>query len=606
MDENKIRHLMLDNISEGIIYADREERIRMINKKAKEIFGILYRHDIGHDEGSISDGDIIIIGDNSLGFDDGGMEFEDLKLLRIEEKLPPKAAFVYIGRYKQGGEYRYFENRNPDSLSITRKISGTELKSEINFIEKEIIIRVDDLLFPYKFVKGIGHMVILDKDSHRVKFYQSKGYSIRKEDLKTILNGGRFLKKIPETEMEYEVLNEKIVDVLGESESINKLLRSVRGESFDYKNKYDEINGRPVRCSIYSINNSEKSEGAFLKVEDLSEISKLLREKDEILRKLHEVQDKIDDPFSALIGESKSIEQVISYAKKASLSFSTILLQGESGTGKSLIARAIHDYSGRKAERFVEINCGAISENLLESELFGYIEGAFTGAKKEGKKGLVEYADKGTVFLDEISEMPLNLQVKLLHVIQNKKVIPVGGTKPVEVDIRFVCASNKDLRKMVEEGKFREDLYYRINVMPITMPSLRDRKEDLHLLIQSIIHRICQKNNKSFKIITNEAFNKLYSYNFPGNIRELENILERAINVVEDELITDDEIILNNYNNNNRVEDSRTLKDILETTERKVIMSYLNRFNGDKQRTMDALGIKKTAFYEKLKKYDIN
>jgi sigma-54 dependent transcriptional regulator, acetoin dehydrogenase operon transcriptional activator AcoR len=601
MDENKIRYLILENISEGVISINSDEKIKIINKKAKEIFGIVNKQNIGHSEGAVEEGDIIIIGDNSLGFDDGGIDSKDLRMLGVSEDIPLKSAFVYIGRYKKGGEYIYTDSSGGDNLLIKKNISSLNIKSEIDFIQKRIIISVNNVDFPYDFIKGIGHIVILDKDSLEIKFYQSKGYSVRKEDLKSILNGNNFLKKLPNVEMEIGVQGEKVRDILGESESIKMLLCCARGEKIDYVNKYDEINGRPVRCSVYPLNYDNIHGGAFLKVEDLSEVSKVLKEKNEILKKLLEIQDKTYDPFKILIGESKVIGQVITYAKKAALTSSTVLLQGESGTGKSLIAKSIHDYSSRKKEKFVELNCGALSENLLESELFGYVEGAFTGAKREGKKGLIEYANGGTLFLDEISEMPLNLQVKLLHVIQNRRIIPVGGTKAIDLDVRFICATNKDLEKMVGEGKFREDLYYRINVLPISMPSLRDRKDDLYALVQSILQKFCKKCNIQYKLFTNEAFNKLYSYNFPGNIRELENILERSLNVVEGDYIGEEDIMINS----DRVENNKTLKEIIESTEKRAIISYLRRFSGDKQKAMEALGIKKTAFYEKLKRYQI-
>jgi transcriptional regulator with PAS, ATPase and Fis domain len=301
-------------------------------------------------------------------------------------------------------------------------------------------------------------------------------------------------------------------------------------------------------------------------------------------------------------GESRRMKEVLSYAKKAALSSLTILILGESGTGKSLIAKAIHEYSKRREKRFVEINCGALSENLLESELFGYVPGAFTGANREGKKGLIEFADGGTVFLDEISEMPVNLQVKLLHVIQEKKITPVGGTSPIFVDVRFICASNKDIMKMVSAGGFREDLYYRINVMPLKMPALKERKEDLHSICQNIISRICKREGFQYKILSNEAFKVLYEYDFPGNIRELENTLERALSMSEGEYIMEEDILLPHFN----TDAPKSLSEIIANAEKNAIINCLKQYNGDKQKVMEALDIKKTAFYEKVKRYNID
>lgn len=601
MRSDSIMYQIFQNIPVGVIAIDCNEEIREINKKAKEIFGIIYKIDMGHDEGQIQKGDVVIIGDNSIGLDDGGLSESDLKYLGIEENIRQGSAFVYIGRYLEGGEFRYRENSKNGLLSLERNISGKSLKVEIDFTKKYINIKVSSIEFPYKYIKGIGHIVVLDGNSLEIKFYQSKGYTVRKEDLKSILNGSRYLRKLPGVEMETEVLGQKVTEVLGVSESIDTLIKSAGGENISFVNKYDEINGRPVRCSVFQLKEDEKPEGAFLLVEDLSEVNRIIKERDDILKKLMEVEEIAYDPFNSITGESTLIQSVKTYAKKAALSSSTILILGESGTGKSILARAIHNYSERREGKFVEINCGALSESLLESELFGYAPGAFTGAKKEGKKGLIESADGGTLFLDEISEMPLNLQVKLLHVLQDKKVLPVGSTNPKEVDVRFICASNRDLGRMVKEGTFREDLYYRINVIPIEMPPLRNRKEDLHILVQSIIHRLCKKENLTYKTLTNEAFNRLYSYDFPGNIRELENIIERAISVSEGDFIEEEDIMINSYNKVG----IRTLKEIIEETERKAIINTLKRFNGDKIQTMKALNIKKTAFYEKIKKYKI-
>ncbi|SKA84791.1 Transcriptional regulator containing PAS, AAA-type ATPase, and DNA-binding Fis domains [Caloramator quimbayensis] len=592
---------IIEKIPVGVIVVDTEKKIIEINRKAKDIFGIKYRIDLGHDEGKIEEGDIVIIGDNSIGLDDGGIDNNDFKSLGIKEKIKKGSAFVYIGKYKIGGEYKCKDVQSREILSLEKYISGKQCKVEIDFLSKMINIKVDEKQFPYKYIKGIGHVVILDRKSGNIKFYQSKGYSVRKEDLKSILNGKTFMKKFSGLDMETDVIGEKIIDVLGTSAGIQTLIKAVEGNETNFVNEYDEINGRPVRCSVYQIKKKNKIDGAFILVEDLSEINKIINEKEEILKKLLEIEDTVYNPFDSIIGESKIIQELKCYAKKAALSNSTILLLGESGTGKSKLARAIHEYSDRKEKRFVELNCGALSENLLESELFGYEKGAFTGARKEGKKGLIESAQGGTLFLDEISEMPLNLQVKLLHVIQNKKFLPVGSIEPKDIDVRFICASNRDLKKMVENGEFREDLYYRINVIPILIPPLRSRKEDLYLLTESLIREITKKENMDYKVLSDEAFNKLYSYDFPGNVRELENILERAVNICEGNTITDKEIMLN-YD---KSISTKTLKEILEDAEKKAIVNCLKKYDGDKNMAMKALDIKKTSFYEKIKKYGI-
>lgn len=597
-----MRYLIMENISEGIIGVDRYKKINIINKKAKEIFGISYNQIIGHADGQISKGDVVIIGDNSIGIDDGGMEQKDLELVGVSEFIPRESSFVYIGRFEGEGEYKYSSGTCNEVLSISKRIDRIEISAAIDFQQRKITICVGNNEFPYNFIKSIGHIVILDKDSLEIKFYQSKGYSVRKEDLKNILNGKRYLEKIKDQTMEVDVINKSITEVLGSSKSIDMLLEDKDYSSIIHNNIYDEINGRPVRCSIFPMNINDKNEGAVLKVEDLSEVKKIIDEKNEILRRLFDIEDRVYDPFNVINGESKGMKELVSYAKKAALSSLTVNLTGESGTGKSLLARSIHEYSKRREKRFVEINCGALSENLLESELFGYVSGAFTGAKREGKKGLIEYADGGTVFLDEISEMPVNLQVKLLHVIQEKKVTPVGGTASICVDVRFICASNKNLMEMVSKGSFREDLYYRINVVPLKMPALRERKEDMHSLCQFIISKICRREGLEYKILSNEAFKILCEYDFPGNIRELENTLERALSMSEGQYIIEEDILLPHV----KTEETKSLAQILAITEKNTIVNLLKQYNGDKQKVMDVLDIKKTAFYDKIKKYNID
>lgn len=214
----------------------------------------------------------------------------------------------------------------------------------------------------------------------------------------------------------------------------------------------------------------------------------------------------------------------------------TVLLLGETGSGKGYVARLIHESSIRKEEPFIPINCGAIPENLLESELFGYDSGAFTGAVKGGKKGLFEIAGKGTIFLDEVGDMPMNLQVKLLHVLDEKKVFRVGGEKPIKVEGRVIAATNKDLKKLIQEGKFREDLYYRLNVVPINIPALRERKEDILILIKMFLNEN-NKEHRTNKIISEAGYNVLTNYDYPGNIRELGNMIERLVITTRGDII---------------------------------------------------------------------
>lgn len=237
-----------------------------------------------------------------------------------------------------------------------------------------------------------------------------------------------------------------------------------------------------------------------------------------------------------LIYASDKIEKVMKYIQKIANTSSTVLLTGESGVGKEVFARTIYELGPRSSKPFVKVNCGAIPETLLESELFGYEKGAFTGANTNGKPGYFRMAHKGVLFLDEIGEMPLNLQVKLLRVLQEREIIPIGGSEVVEVDVQIIAATNKNLEKMVEEGTFREDLFYRLNVIPVAIPPLRDRPEDIPLIGLHFLQTFNEKYERTTQL-SQDALDLLESYSWPGNVRELQNIIERLVVTADEDLI---------------------------------------------------------------------
>ena len=253
--------------------------------------------------------------------------------------------------------------------------------------------------------------------------------------------------------------------------------------------------------------------------------------KNEFLRQLSK-----NSSFNNIIGSTRTLKDIMYMCQKASETTSTVLIRGESGTGKELIAKAIHNNSNRKNKPFVRVNCASIPENLLESELFGYEKGAFTGAV-QSKPGKFAIADTGTIFLDEIGDMPLSMQVKLLRVLQEREIESVGGITPKNIDVRVIAATNRNLEEMIEEGSFREDLYYRLNVLGINLPPLRERKEDIPELAEHFITKLNKKLHKTILGIKQDALNLLIEYSWPGNIRELENIMERAINLCDGDYI---------------------------------------------------------------------
>jgi len=304
-----------------------------------------------------------------------------------------------------------------------------------------------------------------------------------------------------------------------------------------------------------------------------------------------------------IIGSSRKTIELKEKIKKVANSVSTVLITGESGTGKEVVATAIWKNSDRRNNRFVAINCAAIPEPLLESELFGYVKGAFTGADPNGKIGKFELANKGVIFLDEIGDMPLYLQSKLLRVIQNKKIVRIGSNQMIPLDVRIIAATNKDLRQMINENKFREDLYYRLNVIPIEIAPLRERKEDIRDLIYHFIDYYRKLFGKNFVRIEEETMEKLMNYPWPGNVRELENTVEFIINMMEDGIVNDN-TLPSNIKNNDLVgyesqQGIRTLKEIEQEEIRKAIAYYGDTTEGKKQ-AAKALGIGIATLYRKL------
>ncbi|KKK37880.1 transcriptional regulator [Mesobacillus campisalis] len=281
----------------------------------------------------------------------------------------------------------------------------------------------------------------------------------------------------------------------------------------------------------------------------------------------------------------------------------SVLIRGESGTGKELFAHSIHHLSPRSHHPFIKVNCGAIPEHLLESELFGYEEGAFTGAKKGGKKGKFLLAHGGTIFLDEIGDMPVNMQVKLLRVLQEKEVEPVGAVKPIPVDVRVIAATNRPLEKMIEEKRFREDLFYRINVIPFKIPPLRERPEDIPHLTDFFLEKISRRAGKRITMIDEEVRNVFNQHSWPGNLRELENVIEAAVHLTDGERITISSLPESLKGDPKILIGQLSLKEILEETEKRIIERTLEQFHQDKLEAAKALGISKSSMYDKIKKY---
>jgi PAS domain S-box-containing protein len=350
-------------------------------------------------------------------------------------------------------------------------------------------------------------------------------------------------------------------------------------------------------------------------IHDVSEIKRLNRDLERARRIIRNLEAKYT--FDDIIGSSETMRYSIEQAKQAAETRATVLLRGESGTGKELFAHAIHNASDRKYNQFVRVNCAALSESLLESELFGYEEGAFTGARRGGKKGLFEEANGGTIFLDEIGELKPSTQAKLLRVLQEKEVLRVGGTKSIPIDVRVIAATNVYLEKAIQEKRFREDLYYRLNVLPIHIPPLRMRKEDLVDLARHLIKKFNQEYGRNVEEIDLEAIQTLHQYSWPGNVRELENVLGRAmINMEFNERVMrkkhlpplDLSRAKEGQDLEGRLEsgtDIQPLKDVIQQFEKNYLKKVYEKTNKNKTETAKALGISVRSLYYKLEKYDL-
>ncbi|WNS76169.1 sigma 54-interacting transcriptional regulator [Bacillus sp. DTU_2020_1000418_1_SI_GHA_SEK_038] len=406
-----------------------------------------------------------------------------------------------------------------------------------------------------------------------------------------------------------EVLNKSTTDLFPELD-----IEMVINTGISIHNNPHIIEGQQSLISISPIKENGEVISAICKVtyRGLTHLHEALTKVKELEKKLSFYRNEINEMKGTkytlfdIAGESEKIRKVKHEATLASKSMSTVLIIGESGTGKELFAQGIHAASSQRGT-FVQVNCAAIPPELLESELFGYVDGAFTGAKKGGMKGKFEWAQNGTIFLDEIGDMPLTLQTKILRVLQEKEFQPIGSSRTIHLNTKIIAATNQNIEKLVSEGKFREDLYYRLNIIRLDIPPLRERLDDLPDIIQAIIQRLSQ-NGFYIRGVTHSALTQLMKHTWPGNVRELNNVLERAANLKTDDYIDAEDIPAFSQNNekNDLVDQSTSrYKDKLLSTERDMIISALKESKGNKTKASQLLGISRPWLYAKIKKYNI-
>lgn len=438
-----------------------------------------------------------------------------------------------------------------------------------------------------EFLESLGVVVIIDKESRII--YMTEKYAELFDIPKPYPIGRRLYEYVP-------------------SESLSAVIRTGK-ESVE---EFFEHDGKTMVINRLLIRKGEEVLGGAAFTSTSSRLSlKQLESKMSFLNK--QVQFYRDNYFEntgtkfnidQIITQDQELKNLIDFTKKAAKTRSAILIYGESGTGKELFAHSIHNLSMRVKMPFVILNCAAIPENLLESELFGYAEGAFTGALKGGKKGKIEQADGGTLLLDEINSMPLQLQAKLLRVVQEKEIQVIGGKNKV-IDVRFVFTTNQDLAEMVKEGKFREDLYYRINVVELRIPPLRQRMGDIAPLVNHFIEKLNDELGSHITGVDKKALELLESYQWPGNVRELENMIERAFNYTSSgELSLEDfeRLRLKISISENKLENNFTLRAAREDAEKLAILRALKQTKGNKKKAADLLDIDRSILYDKMKR----
>ena len=515
-----------------------------------------------------------------------------------------------------------FEIITKDRLGITVVILEKIYKAEINLLSVEVFPKkicvkmqnMDDMkkealkkqLFTIDDVVMVNEINLLNYEENERKLLAildsvDEGIMVINKKFQIDLFNN-YCEKVYHCRKE-EAIGTDIRELIGQDAPAVKLINS--GLKYDnvevnFKTERGEVHylttGRPI------IDDNNITIGAVASIKDIHKAIEIA----------NVISGTTEGAFKEIVGNGNGIEKVKKIVQTVAKSDSTILFRGESGTGKELFAKAVQSLSSRKNSPFVTINCAALPDNLIESELFGYEKGSFTGAMNSGKEGLFKEAHGGTLFLDEIGELSMVLQAKLLRVLQEGVIRKIGSTKEENVDVRIIAATNRNLEEMIKQGKFREDLYYRLNVIPIIIPPLRDRLEDISSLVNLFICKFNKKLNKEIKGTELSFINKLLQYNWPGNIRELQNVIEMAMNLCDGEFISSQNLIIdigvvtNEENKMNLdVNKALKLKEVVEICEKQAIVTALKR-NKSLRKTAKELGVSHTTIINKINKYKIH
>ena len=452
-------------------------------------------------------------------------------------------------------------------------------------------------------MKEYSILIIDDEDAQRniLKGYlEKKGYKIYSAS-----SGNEGINLVHNNLIDIVLSDYKMPDITGLEvlEEVKKINPEV---SFVILTAYGTIENAVKAMALGAFN-------YILKPVDLDELDLTMEriiENKNLRSEIHLLKSQLHEKykFESFISYSPKMEEMLSVASRAADSKATILINGESGTGKEVLAKSIHFISPRKDKPFIAVNIPALPETLLESELFGHEKGAFTGAEKT-KKGRFELADKGTIFLDEIGDIPINLQVKLLRVLQEHQIERLGSTENINIDVRIIAATHQNLENKIKDGSFREDLYYRLNIVSINIPPLRDRKEDIIPLTEYFTEKYCKENSRQKLDLSKEAIDLLMKYSFPGNVRELENIIERAVVLSRNEIITVDDFpnTVKGYKAENEIQEKEkgNMVEQVEALEKKLIFDALKEANGNQSLAGRMLGITERNLRYKMQKYGI-
>ncbi|MGB3341176.1 MAG: sigma-54 dependent transcriptional regulator [bacterium] len=441
-------------------------------------------------------------------------------------------------------------------------------------------------------------LIVEDEKNQRVllkRILEKEGYDIVEAE-----NGHQALIQFDGHDLDLVILDQRLpdmtgLDILKKFRAANPMIPVIIVTA--YANVSDAVKAMR-ESAYYYVTKPVDAEELLLMIKKAAETMTLKRENLELKKSLHERY-----RYDRIIYTSALMEETMSMVSRAADSDANILITGESGTGKELIAGAVHNLSKRAKNLFVIAHLAALPETLVESELFGYVRGAFTGADKH-RIGKFEFASGGTLFLDEIGELPVNVQAKLLRVIQEKNIVRLGANEEIKVDVRLICATNKNIEEELEKGNFREDLFYRLNVIRIHVPPLRERKEDISLLVDNFIRTYALREKKMIKGITDEAMKSIIRYDYPGNVRELGNIIERAAVLTRDEYIKKEDLPVSLFQRPQRI-GSGKLKTVLHKLERNMIVQALNRCKGNQTKAARDLGVSERVLRYKIVKLNI-